>query len=265
MEKENQEKSKIRYGYLDTLRGITLLSMMAYHAVWDLVYLAGFDWKWFQSDAGLVWQQSICWTFILLSGFCWSLGRRRLYRGALVFGGGLLISAVTWIFTYEERITFGVLTLLGTAMLLMIALEKVFRRIPPVLGCVSAMLAFLFTKGINDGFLGFYYFGKDGIEALELFRLPGWLYQQGYFFTFIGFTDNRFYSADYFSIFPWIFLFIAGYFLYRAALGRNILSRIASHVPRLPFEGLGRHSLLIYLLHQPVVYLALILLGVVSI
>ena len=49
-----------RSGTLDSLRGLTLVSMMAYHACWDLVYLYGFGWDWYHSFWAYVWQQSIC-------------------------------------------------------------------------------------------------------------------------------------------------------------------------------------------------------------
>ena len=70
--------AKVRYAGLDTLRGVTLVSMMAYHACWDLVYIFGMDWDWYGSFGAYLWQQSICWTFILLSGYCVQLGRHRL-------------------------------------------------------------------------------------------------------------------------------------------------------------------------------------------
>ena len=66
-----------RHG-LDTLRGLTLISMIAYHACWDLVYLFGKDWSWYRSEGAYLWQQSICWTFILLSGYCFHLGHHRV-------------------------------------------------------------------------------------------------------------------------------------------------------------------------------------------
>ena len=71
-----------RVAALDALRGLTILSMAAYHACWDLVYIFRMDWGWYRSGAAYLWQQSICWTFILLSGFCWSMGRRPLRRGS---------------------------------------------------------------------------------------------------------------------------------------------------------------------------------------
>ena len=69
-----------RYALLDSLRGLTLLSMIAYHAVWDLVYLYHFPFVGCLGRVVGVWQQSICWTFILLAGFCRPLGRRPLRR-----------------------------------------------------------------------------------------------------------------------------------------------------------------------------------------
>ena len=50
---------KQRYEVLDTIRGLALLSMICYHAAWDLVYLFGADWPWYHSAAAHIWQQSI--------------------------------------------------------------------------------------------------------------------------------------------------------------------------------------------------------------
>ena len=111
-----------RIASLDALRGLTLVSMIAYHACWDLVYLFHADWDWYRGTGAYIWQQSICWTFILLSGFCFSLGRRPLRRGLTVFGCGWVVTLVTVLFMPEEQIWFGVLTLIGSCMLLMVPL-----------------------------------------------------------------------------------------------------------------------------------------------
>ena len=60
-----------RIAALDALRGLTLLSMIAYHTCWDLVYLFRMDWEWYRGTGAYIWQQSICWTFILLSLIPW--------------------------------------------------------------------------------------------------------------------------------------------------------------------------------------------------
>lgn len=107
-----------RYALLDELRGLDLVSMMLYHGCWDLVNLFGIQADWYYGLPGHLWQQSICWVFILLSGFCVQLGHHTLRRGAQVFGAGALVTAVTLLFMPEDRVIFGVLTLLGSAMLL---------------------------------------------------------------------------------------------------------------------------------------------------
>ena len=84
-----------RYALLDELRGLDLVSMMLYHGCWDLVNLFGIQADWYYGLPGHLWQQSICWVFILLSGFCVQLGHHTLRRGAQVFGAGALVTAVT--------------------------------------------------------------------------------------------------------------------------------------------------------------------------
>lgn len=107
-----------RYALLDELRGLDLVSMMLYHACWDMMFLFGIWMDWYAGMPGRLWQQTICWVFILLSGFCAPFGRHMLRRGVTVFAAGALVTAVTLVFMPEGRIIFGVLTFLGTAMLL---------------------------------------------------------------------------------------------------------------------------------------------------
>lgn len=105
-----------RYRLLDELRGLDLISMMLYHGMWDVVFLFGVAQKWYTGRPGFVWQQSICWVFILLSGFCLPLGHHPFRRGAVVFGAGALVTAVTLLFLPEDVVWFGVLTLLGSSI-----------------------------------------------------------------------------------------------------------------------------------------------------
>lgn len=121
MENERRVQQKTpagRYALLDELRGLDLVSMMLYHACWDMMFLFGIWMDWYAGMPGRLWQQSICWVFILLSGFCVPLGHRTLKRGAQVFAAGALVTVVTLVFMPEDRVVFGVLTFLGSAMLL---------------------------------------------------------------------------------------------------------------------------------------------------
>ena len=226
---------------LDALRGLTLISMMGYHGLWNLVYLFGVDLPWYRGLPGYLWQQSICWTFILLSGFCWKLGRHHLKRGAMIFGGGLLVSLVTHLLMPHGAITFGILTFTGSAVLLLIPLDKLLNKIPAWLGAAGAGLLFVLLRNCSDGTLGF--------EGLVICRLPAELYRN-LVTTYMGFPMAGFTSGDYFPLLPWFFLFLFGYFLYRTREDWRIFQK-----GRFPvLNWLGRHSLLVYLLHQPVLY-----------
>ncbi len=235
-----------RYAVLDSLRGLTLISMIAYHATWDMAYLFDIkgNWAWFESDWSYAWQQSICWSFILLSGFCWSFGRRKWKRGLLVLAAGAVISAVTLLVMPDDRILFGVLTFLGSAMLLLIPLDKVLRKCEPVWGGVVSAVLFFVTRNVNDRELGF--------EGIHLVDLPEGLYH-GWLATYVGFTERGFFSTDYFSLLPWMFLFLVGYFLYGIFRKKNWFGILEKGKCQL-LEMLGKHSLLIYMLHQPLVY-----------
>lgn len=229
---------------IDMLRGIVLVSMIGYHVCWDLVYLYGFDFVWYESTMAYVWQQSICWTFILLSGFCWSMGKHPLKRGLIVFAGGLVITVVTLVFMPEARVVFGILTFLGASMLLMIPLEKILKKVPSGIGMAGSFLLFLLLRNINSGYLGF--------ENWRICELPDFLYQS-MVSTFLGFPEKHFFSTDYFSLFPWYFLFLTGFYTYCMLSKGSMLSRWF-HRGWKPVSFLGRHSLLIYMIHQPVAY-----------
>lgn len=231
-----------RYHLLDGLRGITLLSMIAYHGMFDLVELYGVPVSWFWKTPGYVWQQSICWTFIFLSGFCWSLGREPLRRGLIVSGGGLIITAVTFLFMPSERILFGILTFTGAAMIVLVPLSRMTEHIPAWIGLVGSGILFFLTRNVNEGYWGF--------EFLIPGKVPDVFYN-GIFMTFLGFPEAGFFSGDYFSFFPWIFLYLCGYFLYRAVMVYEPVKRLLRC--RAGFlERIGKNSLLIYMLHQPV-------------
>lgn len=233
---------KRRLELIDSIRGLTLVSMILYHFVWDMVYLYSFKWSWFyRAD---IWQQSICWTFIILSGFAFSLSRNSLKRGLIVFISGIIITLVTLIATPKTRIVFGILTLLGSCMLILTPIKKLLAKIPSGLGMILSFSAFLFTRNCNRGYLGFGNFKLD---------LPDFLYSN-YLTAYLGFPSHSFYSSDYFAIFPWIFLFVFGFFIFKLLEKYNLIEKLflKGKIPVISF--LGKHSLVVYLLHQPIIY-----------
>lgn len=164
------KSTSTRCALLDELRGLDLISMMLYHGMWDLVYLFGVRAPWYGSWQGELWQQSICWVFILLSGFCLPLGRHPVKRGAVVFGCGALVTAVTLIFMPADAVWFGVLTLLGSAMVITGLLEKWMEKVPPVVGLAGSMFLFYFTRYAADGYLqlGHWLITLPGVSLRQL-------------------------------------------------------------------------------------------------
>ena len=199
-----------RYDLIDTVRGIAIISMVIFHFCYDVFMVYGRDPSWYSRPAVHIWQQSICWTFILVSGFVWSWGRSgNLKRGIMLNVWGLVISGVTVLAMPAEAVWFGILNCIGCAVLLMIPMEPVLRRIPTAIGLVAAFALFVMFKDVQLGYLG-----VPGVFRLDL---PDWLYDCRVLTPF-GFPFPGFRSSDYFPILPWLFLYICGYFLNRIVM-----------------------------------------------
>ncbi len=255
MEMKNPIK-KTRFHLIDEFRGFLLINMIAFHAIWDLVYILGRNWQWFRSDGAFIWQQAVCWSFILVSGFCWQMSRHALKRGLLVFGAGIVITLATLIFMPDSRVIFGVLTMIGSSMLLMIPCHKIFHKINPWMGAMISFFIFLFVYPVSDGYLG--------IGETEIIALPGEWYCN-MFSTYLGFPEPGFWSTDYFPVLPWFFLYATGYFLYSiyrkrmdTGIGEKVTQLLSASICT-PLGWMGRNSLIIYMLHQPIVYGVLVL------
>lgn len=240
-----------RYALLDTLRGFAVVNMVVFHGVYDWVYVFGRPAAWFTGTAGAyLWQQGICWTFILVAGAVFPLGRRPCRRGLTVFGCALVLTAVTVLAMPSEQILFGILHFLGLAMLLTAPLCKWLLRVPAAAGAAGSFLLFLLTKPLPYGGLG--------LGDALLWRLPAALYSQRWTFP-LGLMGPGFYSADYFPLLPWLFLFWTGMYLWRALSARWGV-RLAGLRPAPGLGWLGRHSLAVYMVHQPLLLAAVWLL-----
>lgn len=230
---------KNRIWELDALRGICILGMMVVHFVFDLIEFAGLGltmpgWFNFCQRYGHI-------LFILISGICVTLASRSFRRGVIVFCAGLLVTGVTLFmvcvlkFNRSLSIFFGILHLLGICMLLF----PLFKKLP--VWALAVLGAGFVALGV-------------WLAALEpvAVSFPS---AQGLLLGAIGIRPAGFYSGDYFPIFPNL-----GWFLLGAVLGRTAYRRRESLLPKVNadffllrfFRFCGRHSLWIYLLHQPV-------------
>lgn len=72
--------------------------------------------------------------------------------------------------------------------------------------------------------------------------------------AYIGFPQAGFSSTDYFPLLPWIFLFATGYFLYSFLQEKGLINRLFGKGKVSGINFLGKHSLIIYMIHQPICY-----------
>ncbi len=234
-----------RIHFLDSLRGFTLVNMVLFHLCYDLVFFLGMDLSWYEGWPGALWGSCIRWSFILISGMVFFKGRHPLRRGCVLLGWGCVLTIVTGLAVPEALIRFGVLSFLGAASLISAALYPYLKKIPAVWGLSGCALLLAVTWPLTGGGLGFG--GKILLGLPRGFYGMGWLY-------WLGFPDESFYSTDYFPVFPWIFLFFMGIYLAEILRDRYaLLDRVRRWKPG-GLAFLGRHSLYIYLVHQPVLY-----------
>ena len=228
---------KKRIWELDALRGLCILGVVVVHLIFDLVDLYGIvkweypSWFSFIKDWGGI-------IFILLSGICVTLGSHSVRRGLIVFGCGMICTAVTFYMTKLDFdpsiiIYFGVLHCLGTCMVLWPTYKSMPWRGLLLHGLVLAVLGLYLDKLIM---------GYD-LVTTNHYLMPLGLYWRG------------FASSDYFPLLPHL-----GFFLIGAALGKTLYKHKASLMPKVKgknpilrfFCFCGKQSLWIYLLHQPI-------------
>ena len=224
--------------------------MIMYHFSYDLAYFGLFDVGFFRSGIGLNAARLIGGSFIFLAGLSLTLSYRRALRrapgrsllfwkyfarGLRIFSYGLVITFLTWIFLPNEMILFGILHMIGISIILTYPFLNL--KLPNVaLGIACIVLGIL-------------------LRGLDVHN--SWLVWLG--------THPTFFMPDYWPIFPWFGVMLlgvaAGNALYR---DRRKQAAHATQRPRVirPLAFLGRHSLTVYLVHQPILLAALVLLGV---
>ena len=232
---------KERIWELDALRGLGIILMIYIHLLYDLGELLHL----IQLDGMFFYQFCIRWggvLFLIISGVCINLSKHYIKRGLWVLGAGFVCSLVTFGTALVKLadpsiiIYFGVLHCLGVCMILW----HFFRKMSPAATAVTA--AVLIAVGLWI------------LPRLNTGEFP-WLIA-------LGLYPSGFASSDYFPLLPNLGYFLAGALagrlLYREK--RTLFPNANLHNPIIRFLNFcGRHSLPIYLLHQPV--LAAVLIG----
>ncbi len=244
-----------RFWEIDCLRGLAVIVMLAYHFLYDLDFfgLANIE---LRSGTFYYTGRGAAFLFILISGTALSISRSRalrsrssgkpaenftryLERGLRLFSMGLVITVITWIFFPGQYILFGILHFFG----------------------VSAVLAYPFLK-----------YGKENLFFGLLFVLAGFYLKDRTFgfsaLLWLGLRPEGFVTLDYFPVFPWFGVLLTGIFLgnslYKNGSRQFKVPDADKFLLQKPFSWIGKHSLSIYFIHQPVFLGILLLSGILD-
>ncbi|WP_100065552.1 heparan-alpha-glucosaminide N-acetyltransferase [Miniphocaeibacter massiliensis] len=235
---------KKRYNIIDFIRGFAIVNMILYHLFYDLVYIFDENFSFFPSTFSSIWQNLIAMTFIITSGIAYNFGKKNSRKFLYLIICSAILSTYTFFFMKNEFIAFGIIHFFAFATLILLLIDSVLKHINSYLGLIVSLLLFASTKFIANGYI--YIFTNKYI-------LPRTLYDSKAFF-WLGFPSDNFVSSDYYPLIPWFFLFIAGFFIGRIFLSKKPTLKKKSLNP---ICFIGRHSLLIYMAHQPIIYMTL--------
>lgn len=243
MKNEQQQEQSKRYYLLDSIRGICILGMIVYHTLFDIGAFMGIEITGaVDTVLDVIRDFGVC-LFVSLSGICVHFAKRPLKRALEVFGAGILVSLVTLFVVPDMTIVFGILSFMGTAALLMIPLKKYVNKLPAVPFAVISFVLFLVTFEVSYGYFGYY--------GIEIAKVPAVFYKN-YITAKLGFPPYWFSSSDYYPMIPWIFMFFFGFFIWKILSKSKLFLRMLEF--RIKFlEFVGRKSLYIYIIHQPVI------------
>ena len=240
---------KTRINLIDEVRGFAVLCMIFYHAFY--VFDSFFAWE--QAEALFKFfmpvQPLFAGIFIFICGLSCTFSNNNLKRGIILSGVALGFTFVTAVVMpelgfVECEIYFGILHFLSASIIIYALISKVLSKISPGIGVVFCAVLYPFTSNIKNRVLSY--------GELVVFKIPDALYEHD-FFAPLGIYSPEFYSADYFPLFPDIFIFLSGVFT-----GFHLAKKGYpewAYPQKMPFFGfLGRNALPIYVVHMPVVY-----------
>jgi uncharacterized membrane protein len=231
--------------WIDVIRGMSILAMITFHFAFDLMYF-GFaksdliyqaDWRLFERTIAL--------SFLFIAGLSLSITHKRrikwisfIKRYGVTAGSAILISIVTYILFKNDMIRFGILHAIS----------------------VSGLLGLILLK-LNSFFLVLLVILIFAINLLVPTPL-----ESNYFLQWLIYTTETPNSLDYRPIVPWVSPFILGMASHQVFQNWGLLesSNIVTNRELLILSWLGRNSLIIYLIHQPILFAGFLLILQVS-
>lgn len=241
-----------RFWEIDALRGVAILLMVLFHFLYDLMF---FNILQIDMLSGPVFYigRSAAILFVFLVGVSLTLSYSRgkvsgsqisfkkyLKRGFHIFLWGMVFTLGSWLFFPDKVIVFSILHFIGLAIILSYPLLGY--RLPNLIG--GFMVLFL-GRSVEDFAVNF-----------------PWL-------LWLGLTPVGFQTLDYFPLLPWFGVTMFGIFtgntLYSGYRRKYELFDLSLNPLISALEFMGRKSLSIYLIHQPLLVFVLYFFGVIDV
>jgi uncharacterized membrane protein len=239
-----------RFWGVDAARGVAIIMMIVYHSTYDLDTLGGYD---IQSTSGnwALFADVTAGLFLFLVGVSLAISRSRsgltewrlfgkyLARGLRILAYGMVLTVV-FLALGMGVVAFGILHLIG----------------------VSIILAYPFLRlRLTNLVLGILIFAAGQyILAQEPYAQSIWLLP-------FGVVPEDMIMPDYRPLLPWFGVVLIGLFFGNIVYGydrRPTVPEEKAPVLARPLLPLGRNSLSIYLIHQPIIIALLAATGIVD-
>ncbi|HVD44180.1 MAG TPA: heparan-alpha-glucosaminide N-acetyltransferase [Rubrobacter sp.] len=239
-----------RFWEVDAARGVAIIMMIVYHSTYDLDTLGGYD---IQSTTGLwaLFADVTASLFLFLVGISLAISRARtsltgwrlfgkyLARGLRILAYGVVLTVI-FLALGMGVVAFGILHLIGISIILAYPFLKL-RFTNLVLGTL------IFVAG--------QYILARGLDSQSIWLLP------------FGIVPEGVIMPDYRPLLPWFGVVLIGLFFGNVVYGdgrRPARTEDEAPVPARPLLPLGRNSLFIYLIHQPILVAMLAASGLVD-
>jgi uncharacterized membrane protein len=233
---KNSSSTKKRYDLIDVMRGTAIMLMIIFHFCFDLTTFGYTAFDFYHSPFWLNFQILIVSIFTFVMGMSFHLAHKRSFhwqkyfkRLALIGSCALIITISTYIVNGDRFIYFGILHLIFVASILAVPFAQLYWT-NLIVGASILLLNLLYQN-----------------PAFNQIHLQ-----------WIGLMTYKPATDDYEPLIPWFGMVLLGMFFARWAITNNHIQLFSRWQVSNPgsqlLRFLGIHSLVIYMLHQPIFY-----------